>query len=463
MEELLASVQSQLCSVFAGRSVILAGGFAVSAVRSVDQLRRLGAERFLVVSSGMGTGNPPEGPDVELIVYEPELAADAIHGFREDEHALRHPSAVVRDALRRFDPGGEAIALAPPFLDVRELDDRRLFGARRLEWVAVEDKTLADELFDAIGVARPRAAVVAADEESILPAANALDRGLGTVWSGDARGGFNGAAELVRWVRDETDRREALDLLTAKCDRVRVAEFVDGVPCSIHGFVVGDGVAAFRPVELVTLRAPAPPRLQFCGCATFFDPSSDDVATMRAAVRSVGEWLRTNIGFRGAFTLDGIASGGGWVATECNPRFGAGLGYVDVALPESCLLMLHYAVVEGLADVPSADLAAAVVDASARTRWGNAGMPTTRRLEETSNHRLVGGREGFRAASADEPVDAILSAGPGRTGGHVRIELDAARTPSGPSIAPLAVAGFAFADRELGLGIGPLEAARPAR
>jgi hypothetical protein len=462
MEELLAHAQSQLRSAFAGRSVILAGGMAVGAARSIDQLRRLGAERFLVVASGAGTGALPEGADVELFDYEPGFAPDVIEGFREEERAIARPAAALLEELRRFDPRGDAIALAPPFLDVRELGDRRLFGARRPEWVAIEDKTRADELFDATGIPRPPSLVIRADASAIGRAAAALDRGMGTVWSGDARGGFNGGGEHVRWVRDGADQREALAFLVPRSDQVRIAEFVDGVPCSIHGFVVDDGVAAFRPVELVTLRAPSPPRLRYCGCATFFDPSPDDVATMRTAIRSIGEHLRATVGYRGAFTLDGIASPDGWVATECNPRFGAGLGYVDGALVDLCFLMLHYAVVEGVADVPSTALEAAVVEAGAHTRWGGAWTQSIRPFAETSRLALCGGLDGFRYAIGDEPPDAILSTGPGRTGGHVRFEPDAVRTPAGPSIAPLAVAGFAFADVNFDLGIGPLEAACPA-
>jgi hypothetical protein len=320
MEELVAQVQSRLRSVFAGRPVIIAGGMAVGAARSIDQLRRLGVPRFLVVASGLGTGVLPEGADVELIEYEPGVAADAIEEFRRTERAIAHPSPALLDELRRFDPGGDAVVLVPPFLDVRELGDRRLFGARRSEWVAIEDKTLGDDLFDATGVPRPRSLVVRADAAAVGRAVRALDRGSGTVWSADARGGFNGGGERVRWVCDDADRHEALEFLLPRSDHVRIAEFVEGVPCSIHGFVVDDGVAAFRPVELVTLRAPCAPRLRYCGCATFFDPSPDDVATMRTAVRSIGEHLRATVGYRGAFTVDGIASADGWVATECNPR-----------------------------------------------------------------------------------------------------------------------------------------------
>ena len=272
MYELIDDVRAQLRAVFSGRPVILAGGVAAAAVPAVDQLRRLGAEKFLVAPLGAGTGGRPDGPDVELLAYEPVVADDFVASLRAEERAIARPSDAVLDALRRFDAPGSAIALVPPFLDVRELGDRRVFGARRSEWVALEDKTTVDELFDATGVPRPPSAIVPADASSISSAAAALDRGEGTVWSGDARGGFNGGGQYVRWVPDDADRREALALLVPRCDRVRVASFVDGVPCSIHGFVVEDGVAVFRPVELVTLRALSPPRLRYCGCATFFDP-----------------------------------------------------------------------------------------------------------------------------------------------------------------------------------------------
>jgi hypothetical protein len=456
MDALHDRVRAQLRSVFGGRSVIVAGGMAVAAVKPVEHLRRLGATRFLVIASGAGTGLIPEGHDVEVVVRNVPATDDLVASFRSDERELVQPSAQVLAAVERFDPRRDAIVIAPPFLDVRSFGDRPLFGARRSEWVAIEDKTIADGWFDAIGIPRPRSQVVPADAQSIADAADALDRGAGTVWAGDAREGFNGAGECVRWVVDDNDRQAALEFLHARCDRVRVATFVDGVPCSIHGFAVDDGVAVFRPVELVTLRSAESPRLQFCGCATFFDPPADVVETMRSAAARVGEHLRATVGYRGAFTLDGIAGADGWVATECNPRFGAGLGYVEAALPELGLMLLHHAVVEGVADVPSAALERAVVAAGTRVRWGNAGMPVAARFDETTTIPLVREADGFRRADGDEPTDAKLSFGPGRSGGHVRLDLDAARTPTGSPIAPIAVAGFAFAESELHLGLAPL-------
>jgi hypothetical protein len=399
MDALHDLVRAQLRSVFAGRSVIIAGGMAVAAVKPVDHLRRLGATRFLVIASGAGTGLIPQGRDVEVVVRSAPPFDDFVASLRADERAVVQPAREVLDAVARFDPHGDAIVIVPPFLDVRTFGDRPTFGARRSEWVAIEDKTIADAWFDAIDVPRPPAQVVAAD--AIARAADALDRGAGTVWSGDAREGFNGGGDCVRWVVDETDRHAALEFLGARCDRVRVATFVDGVPCSIHGFVVDDGVAVFRPVEIVTLRSTESPRLRFCGCATFFDPPAAVVETMRRAATAVGEHLRATVDYRGAFTLDGIAGAGGWVATECNPRFGAGLGYVEAALPELGLMLLHHAVVEGVADVPSAALERAVRAAGARVRWGSSGTAVSVRSDTTSTIALVGGADGFRRAHDD--------------------------------------------------------------
>ena len=90
-------------------------------------------------------------------------------------------------------------------------------------------------------------------------AAEALDRGHGTVWAGDAREGFNGGAALTRWVRDAQDAEEAFETLSKRCDAARVMPFLEGVPCSIHGWVLPDGVQVFRPCEMLVLRRPTPP------------------------------------------------------------------------------------------------------------------------------------------------------------------------------------------------------------
>ena len=124
--------------------------------------------------------------------------------------------------------------------------------------------------------------------DALSAAAHDLDGGLGTVWSGDAREGFNGGGEYVRWVRDDWQARDASDFFAEHCDRVRVMPFLDGVPCSIHGVVFPDGVAALRPVEMLTLRTTddnARHRFVYGGMSTHWDPPVADREAMRPARR----------------------------------------------------------------------------------------------------------------------------------------------------------------------------------
>jgi hypothetical protein len=447
MVALADEVQAQLREAFGPRPVILAGGPAAGATARVAQLQTIGVERILVIASGHGTGPLPE---IELLVHELPTPANAIEEFRNEERFFADPPAEVVAAIDAFDPDGDAILIAPPFFDVRALGQRAAFGARRREWVALEDKTQADELFDTASVARPLSEIVPANEVAIDAASHRLDCGDGTVWSADARDGFNGGGIFVRWVRDESDRAEALEVLLPRCDHVRIAPFVEGIPCSMHGFVTRDGVAAFRPVELLTLRSGRRPRLRYVGCATYFDPPASDVGEMRAAVKRVGEVLRERVDFRGSFTIDGILSADGWVATECNPRFGAALGYTAKAAPELCFGLLHHAVVEGVADVPSATLETHVIAAADVCRWGGAWTTTECRFDD--NCSVV----------VDAPAGS-LTAGPGAMGGFIRFEADPLTTPVGPSFAPLAARAFERADAEFGVGLGPLEPARQVR
>jgi hypothetical protein len=112
------------------------------------------------------------------------------------------------------------------------------------------------------------------------------------VWSGDARDGFNGGGNYVRWVVDRRDRATARAFFATRCDRVRVMPFLDGMPCSIHGLVLPDGTAALRPVEIAILRNAADRRFVYGGLGTSWDPPAADRDEMRDAVRRVGAHLQ---------------------------------------------------------------------------------------------------------------------------------------------------------------------------
>jgi hypothetical protein len=446
-----------------GRDIILAGMPLAGATRGIDVVRALGAARVFVVATGTGTGPLPDAKDAQWVVAEIE-ADDIISEMRASERLLEVPPPEVIDAVTAFDPNGDALLFIAYVEAATHLGPRAAYGPRRPEWVALEDKTTCDSLFDAANVPRPPSRVVSAEHAALRAAAGELDRGAGTVWAGDARDGFNGGGTYVRWIRAGDDGIDAAAFFAANCDRVRVAPFVDGVSCSVHGFVTDDGVAALRPVELVNLRRPAGDRLLYAGCANFWDPALADREAMRAAARRLGEALRARVDYRGAFTLDGIMGGDGFVATECNPRPGAGLGYVRGACPELPFDTLQYLAVAG--DAPwlrAADLEAAILGPADDLRWGGGWTPIFRKVEATTNEPLVHDGRGFRAARDGEEADATLSIGPGASGGFLRVTFAPERTPVGPSIGPRIVAAFAYADEHRDAGIGPAAAVVPVR
>ena len=104
-------------------------------------------------------------------------ASDPVDEFRQFERLAADPAAAVTEALDRFDPQGDALVLAAPFQAVRTLGGRPVVGGRRAEWVALEDKTTNDALFDRAGVDRPPCEVVAAGDRSALGAAAAGSTG----------------------------------------------------------------------------------------------------------------------------------------------------------------------------------------------------------------------------------------------------------------------------------------------
>jgi hypothetical protein len=460
------SLVEQLRPVFAGRKVMLTGGPLAALTGTCRRMRELGAERPFVLATGVGTGEVPGADEAEWCVVELR-APDVLAEIRAAMKLLRLLPAEVADALDRWDPERRALVLSPMFNELPEIAGRRVYGPRRPEWRRLEDKVVVDQLWDDLGVTRAPSAVVAAEPEALRAAAGRLDRGAGTAWAGDARQGFNGGAQLLRWVRGEEDAAEAARFLAERCDRARVMPFLEGIPCSIHGMVFPDGVAAFRPVEMVTLRQPGSSRLRYAGAATFWDPPTADREVMRDLARRVGDGLRERVGYRGAFTVDGVLTADGFLPTELNPRLGAGLSVMTRDLPELPVPLLDRALIEGEALAYRAgDLERQVLEIADRSRAGGAWTVTLRGPEATGANEevaVVFEDGACRVAEDGRPPDGTLTFGPSGVGGFVRLSLDPERVAAGPPVAPLAVAAFALADERFGTGIGPLEPARPVR
>jgi hypothetical protein len=458
MADVFKQVRQAAVDVFGGRRVVVAGGMLAGMVPLLGELRAAGVERVLLLGGTVGTGPLPDGDDLDVELLDVDAAATGTEQFRAEERVFADPPAVVVATIRRF-AGDRPLVLAPPFAGPQTFGPFPIYGARRPAWVALEDKTTGDRLLDAAEVARPPSSVVPMAERALRKAAARHDAGAGTVWAGDAREGFNGGAEFVRWVRDAESQRAAIEFFAAHCDVVRVAPFVDGVPCSIHGFVTHDAVAVFRPVELMTFRVDEPTGLRYAGAATYYDPPDSVRAYMRAAAARVGSCLRDWVDFRGPFTVDGIATGGAWVATECNPRSGAGLGFFR-DLPQLLSGLAMRLVIEGrLLDYDVVELERVSLDIADKVRWGGAWTAVSTVHAVTTSTPIAGDEDGFRVVASDDEADAAITFGPNPAGGFVRFEPIPARTPTGPSLAPRAAAAFACADRELAAGIGPV---RPA-
>jgi hypothetical protein len=198
--------------LIAGKKFILTSGPVAGLVIWAKQLRELGAPPPLLLGMGVGMGDMPE--EGEAVWHALEVSAENfVETLAVYESLLRDPPADARAAIEAYDPAGEATALGQILLSpVRDVAGRPMFGARRPEWVALEDKTVVDEFWDFIGIHRAASAIVPAHLSDLRAAAARLDRGLGTAWAADARSGVHGGAIYLRWIRTSEDADEAAKL-----------------------------------------------------------------------------------------------------------------------------------------------------------------------------------------------------------------------------------------------------------
>ena len=215
---------------------------------------------------------------------------------RQDAVAHALPDA-VRRAVDAYDPAGEAVWLVGPFIGTAPIDGREVLGGRPARVDRAGGQAGRRRDLGRGRRARGRRPRIVALDRRTPPCARRrrdLDEGQGVVWSGDARDGFNGGGDFVRWVLTDDDAaRRRSPSSGSRCDRVRVMPFLEGVPCSIHGIVLPDGTARLRPVELAILRG-AGRRFVYGGLGTTWDPPDEDRARMRELARRTGDHLRAD-------------------------------------------------------------------------------------------------------------------------------------------------------------------------
>ena len=447
---------------YGGRSWLIVSDVLAGTNGLRKRLESLGATNVFCLGATRGSGDLPDEPRALIDLPREGSMMDSLHAALASFQNLPHE---IQAAIDAWDPSREAKAILPIWEDGRpKVAGRPVWALRDPRWVALEDKTVIDAFWDAAGIPRAPSRNVAAIRQALGSAAKELDRGHGTVWVGDSKGGFNGGAEYLRWVRTAADAEDATEFLSQRCDIVRVMPFLEGIPCSIHGIVFPSGeVVALRPCEMMVLRRPGQSRLHYARAGTFWDPRPEDRQAMIEAARRAGRHLFRTVDFRGVFTVDGVMSRDGFLPTELNPRFGAAIGVLAAGL-DLPLSLLHRAVCEGCTeDIDPFELEEYLVAAADAERSASAIAGVARPVLEERDGLLARDESGWRWAEADGEPHATVRLGQSGSGGYLAVEFVAEHTPTGPPTAPLAASVLMFLDQEWDLGIGQLESAEQVR
>ncbi|MFE4333859.1 hypothetical protein ACFRQM_31935 [Streptomyces sp. NPDC056831] len=326
--------------------IILAEEVSFGTAALISEARGLGAEVLGVVAGRdlrtQHTGEPVSECPVHWVAA---LSADCTRqAFAE---RVADPSPTLRDWLMRIDPQGKAAVLAGNRTEDAEVCGRPVFGRRRRSWAAWEDKTRIDDLWRRLQVPAPPSEIVPLDPESLRSAAAAVDNGLGVVLAMDSTTGFRGDSHGLAWVRDPAELAAIEENWRGFTRTVRVSPFLAGVPYSVLGLVTPKGVAVFDPIEIVTLRRGEGLGFVFCGSSTRWRPAADTAHAIMSQARVAGDELRGGYGYRGFFSVDGIATATGCFPTELNPRHASGLG-LRAAWPAFPAYMFNRCLQEGL-------------------------------------------------------------------------------------------------------------------
>lgn len=433
--------------------LILTGAVLVAEATTAAAAAALGVERVMAIGLGRGTGALPDDLTAEVHVIDPGPADSLMAAMRGSAALLEEPPAGLVELVEAFDPEHQAWVMLDPTSRQQSLCDRPVFGSRQPAWWELEDKTTNDALFDAAGVARAPSLVVEPDEAPA--AARTLDAGNGTVWSGDALEGFNGGAEYVRIVDDHATADEALAFFQGRVRHVRVAPYLAGMPCSIHGLVHARGVATLRPMEILNFRVAGRSQLLYGGVAEGWTAPEDVTAELQQAARRVGEHLSQSVGYRGAFGIDGILTAHGFRPTELNPRLSGGFIRMQRSLQEVPLRLLDAVLRAGTLQTLDDDFEAWASERLSRSASPRLGMPLTHRANDEQVRLLIRDDHGCWSWTDDEdPATARLTLGPAPLGGFLRVEATDRWVWDGSPVRSEAVAILELADEAFGLDLG---------
>ncbi|HSJ71997.1 MAG TPA: hypothetical protein VLA29_10175 [Acidimicrobiia bacterium] len=441
-------LEAKLGEIYGSGKWILAVQAAVGAAHMHETLSDWGSEPLLVASNE-GTGEVPDGD----IVYTRSQGDSIVDGIRAFFDSVENPTPAVQAAVDAFDPDRSARVIAEPYATAQTMLGRPTFGVRRPRWAAWEDKMRVDRLWAELEV--PHAPYRIVEPSAARAAADELAAELGTVWVADNLEGWHGGGEYVRWVAGPDEYEDAVQWFSQHSRHVRVMPFLEGLPCSIHGWVTRSGVAVFLPVEVLVLRRKDRSGFVYAGVSSLWT-AADPVATeMRSVANRVGEYLSESDDYLGPFGVDGVLTADGFRPTELNPRMsvGAGVQLGSVDLPLGLLMRCE---IEGLVDIDHTWLEeTAIRQRDPRIHLGKMTDKVVR--ESTFMRRGDDGR--LVATQEEERSIGEITIGPSTTGSYVRATFDIEQIGVGGLVGPLAAATLALASREWNLDLPELVAA----
>jgi ATP-grasp domain len=452
--------ERQLSAPFAGRKVICAFEVLAAMTSWVAKLQRWGADRPLLIADGVGTGPLPLETEADVVVMDHPPGQTLTEQVRA-RMSRAWLSDQARAAVEAYDPTGEAVWWVSPPAHSEPLLGRTVLGGRPRAQAQLEDKLAIDDILRAVGAARAASTTAAAEYDDLADASRTVGAEVGlrpVVWAGDARDGINGGADFVRLIRTVEHARAAAEFFSAACDRVRVSSWLEGVPCSVHGLVLPDGVIVLRPLELASLRDEERGRFVYAGMGTGWDPPPSDTADMRVLARSVGEYLRSAHGYRGAFGIDGVLTEKGFRVTELNPRFSGGMTRFSRISPSTHLDLVQINALLGR-DIgrSAADIERSALADLDEHRFADV-MGLTAAVRPSRTTSVMVAADGDRLVTTDDEDVAVgvVSFGPASTGGFVRLALAEGVVQPGHRTAPLAVVLLRLADQRWDTAFGTL-------
>jgi hypothetical protein len=221
-------VLSHLAHVYGGKRWLLGVEVAQAATPTCRRLRGWGCPPPFVVAGRSGSG-PVPGADEALLTLLGRPPLPMMEAIHDAEEALRALPPEVQAAIDAWDPDRSAGALGAFFSDGRPIGGRPFFGARPAAWRRLEDKVAIDAVWDAAGVERAPSLLRPLEPGAVASAHATLDRGLGTVWSGDAERGFHGGATYTVHVPDGSAVDAAVAHLRTRCTTARGMPFLEGI------------------------------------------------------------------------------------------------------------------------------------------------------------------------------------------------------------------------------------------